>query len=103
MINENEKLFIEYWEKNRLKQNSLVYQLLTGLPVGLLFALPIFLILFSGRWWHKRADMVANSQMNPWVLTLAVFIIAVFVAILFKKHRWDMREQQYLELKAKAK
>ena len=32
---------------------------------------------------------------------IAVVIIVVFVAIFYKRHQWDMKEQQYLEMKAK--
>lgn len=97
-MEERERLFVEYWEKKRLKEKDPVFQLLTGLPIGLLFSLPIMFILFTGRWWYKRADMIANSRMNPWVLSIAVFLIAVFVAILYKRHQWEMKEQQYKEI-----
>ena len=101
MLNQKEKLFVEYWEVNRMKENNLLYQVLTGLPIGLLFALPIIFILFTGRYWFKRADMVANSSLSPVILIIAVFIIALFVAVLYKRHQWDMKEQQYKQLKAK--
>ncbi len=45
--------------------------------------------------------MVANSQMNISAVLGAVFFIAIFVAILYKRHRWEMKEQQYNELKRK--
>jgi hypothetical protein len=76
-------------------------QLLIGLPVGALFGIPIILMLISGRFWYRRADMEANSHLNPLVLIIAVVIIIVFVAIFYKRHQWDMKEQQYLELKSK--
>jgi membrane protein YdbS with pleckstrin-like domain len=76
---------------------------LTGLPIGLLFALPIIFILFTGRYWFKRADMVANAELNPVLLVSAVLIIATFVAVLYKRHQWEMKEQQYKELKVKEK
>jgi hypothetical protein len=101
MLDQKEKLFVDYWEVNREKESSLLYQVLTGLPIGLLFALPIILILFSGRYWFKRADIVANSQLSPFVLIVAVVLIAGFVAVLYKRHQWERKEQQYLELKAK--
>ena len=101
MLDQKEKLFVEYWEVNRMKEKNLLYQLLTGLPIGLLFALPIIFILFTGRYWFKRADMVANSALSPVILIAAVFIIALFVAILYKRHQWDMKEQQFKQLKAK--
>jgi hypothetical protein len=101
MLDRKEKLFVEYWETNREREKNILYQLLTGLPIGLLFALPIMFILFTGRYWFKRADMVANSELNPVLLVSAVLIIATFVAVLYKRHQWDMKEQQYKELKVK--
>lgn len=101
MLNEQEKLFLVYWEANRLKEKKLFKQLLIGLPIGVLFGLPVIIILFSGKFWYKRADMVANTQLNPFVLVAAVIMIIVFVAIFYKRHQWDMKEQQYLEIKAK--
>jgi hypothetical protein len=101
MLDRKEKLFVEYWETNREREKNILYQLLTGLPIGLLFALPIIFILFTGRYWFKRADMVANSELNPVLLVSAVLIIATFVAVLYKRHQWDMKEQQYKELKVK--
>jgi hypothetical protein len=43
--------------------------------------------------------MVANSQMSVGVLLSAVLAITIFVAVLFKRHQWEMKEQQYQELK----
>jgi hypothetical protein len=102
-MTEREKLFVEYWEKHRLREKSLGYQILSGLPRGLLFALPIILILLTSRFWYQRADMVANSQMSAIVLMVAVLLIAVFVAVMYKRHQWEMKEQQYLEIKARNK
>jgi uncharacterized membrane protein len=101
MITEQEKRFIEYWEANREREKKWTTQLLIGLPVGLLFAIPVVLILLSGRLWYKRADMVANSELNPLVLGVCVMVIVAFVAIFYKRHQWDRKEQQYLEFKAK--
>jgi hypothetical protein len=101
MLDQREKIFVEYWELNRGKEKKLLYQLLTGLPIGLLFALPIIFLLFTGRYWFKRADMVANAELSPVLLVSAVFIIAAFVAVIYKRHQWEMKEQQYKELKVK--
>src|SRR5687768_8682526 len=101
MLNEQEKAFVRYWEANRLNEKKFARQLLVGIPVGLLFSLPVFLILFSGRFWYKRADMLANTKLNPWVLIVAIFLITAFVAVFYKRQQWDRKEQQYLELKAK--
>ena len=103
MLNEQEKMFLEYWEANRLKEKKIMKQLLIGLPVGALFGLPVIFMLFSGRFWYKRADMEANSHLNPFILLSAVIMIIIFVAIFYKRHQWEMKEQQYLEIKAKEK
>ena len=103
MLEDKERLFIDYWELNREKEKKVVYRLLTGLPVGLMFAAPVFLALFSSQFWFKRADMVAHSSLSSVVLMLAGVLIAAFVALFYKTHQWEMKEQQYLEFKAKQK
>ena len=101
MDSEQERLFIQYWEANREREGKLLTQLLFGIPVGMLFSLPVLVILISAKLWYKRADMEANSSLNPIVLISAVVIIAGFVAVFYKRHQWDMKEQQYLEFKAR--
>jgi membrane protein YdbS with pleckstrin-like domain len=101
MLTENEKQFVKYWEENRLREKSWQYQLLTGLPWGLLFSLPIIVLLMTARLWYKRAEMQANSMVSPTVLIIAVLLIALFVAFFYKHHRWEMKEQLYQALKAR--
>jgi hypothetical protein len=101
MLTETEKAFLKYWEENRLREKKVNKQLLLGLPIGLLFAVPVLILLFSGKFWYQRANMEANSQSSPIVLIIAIICIAVFVALFYKRHQWDQREQHYLELKAK--
>src|SRR5215213_2460146 len=98
-LNEAEKEYIEYWERNRLREKKLLNQLLIGLPLGILFAAPVLLNLFSR--WYIRADMQANAQMNPMVVLIAVLMIVVFIAIFSRRHKWEMKEQQYREFIAK--
>jgi len=100
MLTQEEKDFMEYWEQNRDKQKKIVKQFLLGIPVGLLFAIPIVLNFLSG--WYKRAMMISNTQeFNPGVLLIALLLIVGFIAIFSRKHRWDQNEQHYQELKAK--
>jgi len=103
MLTEDEKQFVAYWEAHRDNEKKLLRQLLIGIPVGLIFAVPILIMLFSGKIWYKRADAVANTQLNPVVLIIAVIVITAFVAVFYKRHQWEMREQHYKELKAKEK
>ena len=103
MVTEDEKKFIEYWETNREHQSKFMTQLISGIPVGIFFSVPVLIILYTGRFWYKRADMLINTQLNPLLMGIAIFIIAVFVAVFYKRHQWEMKEQQYLEFKNKEK
>lgn len=101
MLNERERQFVQYWEANRLREKQWQQQLVAGIPIGLLFALPVLAIIFTGKLWYKRADMLMNTMINPYVLIIAVFVITVFVSIFYKRHQWDMKEQYYRQLKAR--
>jgi len=103
MLSDDEKRFIAYWEAHRETEKKLLRQLIIGIPIGLIFAVPILIMLFSGKIWYKRADAVANTQLSPLVLIIAIIVIAAFVAIFYKRHQWDMDDQRYKELKAKEK
>ena len=103
MITESEKRFITYWEANRVKEKNSVRQLFVGIPIGMLFAIPILVVLFSGKHWYKRADAVAQTKFSPLVLIIAVILIVAFMAMFYKRYQWDQHEQQYLEFKAKEK
>lgn len=101
MLTDKEKMFLDYWAKNRDRQKKLLYQLGVGLPLGLVLGAVIMANFFSG--WYKRAEMIANSQFNPVVLYIAVLLIAVFFAVFSKKFQWDQQEQRYKELLHKQK
>jgi hypothetical protein len=100
MLTQEEKDFLHYWEQNRDRQKKVFRQFLVGIPVGLLFVIPIVINFTSG--WYKRAEMEANTQdFNPMVLLIALLLIVGFTAIFYRQHRWDMYEQRYRELLAK--
>jgi hypothetical protein len=98
-LSDQEKQYIEYWEKNRLREKKLLNQLLIGLPLGILFGAPVLINLFTG--WYKRADMEVSTRLNPIVLIVAILLIIAFVAIFSRRHKWEMKEQQYREFLAK--
>jgi membrane protein YdbS with pleckstrin-like domain len=100
-ITEEERKFLVYWEAQRNKERKLTNQLMFGLPIGILFSVPLIINFFMGKFWYKRADAVGISQFNPTVLVLAVLLITVFVALLNRRFRWEKLEQQYLEIKVK--
>ena len=99
MLSEKEKEFIEYWEKNRLKEKSILKQFFPGIPIGLALGAAILLMLDSG--WYERANMIAQAQSNPVVLFIAIAGIVAFTGFFYKKFRWEMNEQAYKELKLK--
>jgi hypothetical protein len=100
MLTEEEEAFIKYWKVNRDKQKRTFRQFLLGIPLALLFVIPISLNFFSG--WHKRAKMMSNtSDFNPGVLLLALVLIVVFIAIFSRKFKWEQYEQRYIELLAR--
>jgi uncharacterized membrane protein len=97
MLTKEETAFILYWEKNRSRQKKLFRQFLVGIPIGLLFVIPIAINFSAG--WYKRADMEANSpDFNPVVLLVALLLIVGFTAIFWQRHKWDQYEQRYREL-----
>ena len=97
MLTKGETAFIDYWERNRLRRKKVVKQFLLGVPIGLLFAVPIVINLFSG--WDKHADMEANrADFDPRVLFVALLLIVGFTSIFWQRHKWDQYEQRYREL-----
>ncbi len=99
MLTPEEERFLVYWKTNRTRGQSLFRQLLPGLSFGLIMGVAILLNYVFG--WYTRANMVANSQSTPIVLVLALFLIVIFCSIFFKRHKWEMNEQHFLELKYK--
>jgi len=100
MLSKEEEAFIEYWKANRDKQKRIFRQFLMGIPMALLFVIPICINFFSG--WYKRAAMISNtSEFSPGILLLALILIVVFIAIFSRKFKWDQYEQRYNELLAR--
>ena len=100
MLTQRDKDFIRYWEANRLRRKKVVRQFLIGIPIGLLFVIPIVINFSSG--WYRRADMEAHSSdFNPVVLLVALLLIVGFTAIFYQRHQWDQYEQHYRELLAR--
>jgi len=101
MLTIEENKFINHWAKYREREKNILRQIFFGLPFGLLLGIGVLILLESG--WYERANMVANSQSNPWLLVIAIIAIAVFTGIFYKKYKWEMNEQRYLELLIKKR
>lgn len=98
MITAQEKLFIDYWEANRDSQKKIFYQLAWGLPLGLVFALPVLLsVIFHD--WYKSMIFISGTQIT--LIMITILGIAVFFALFRMKFRWEENEQRYKELKFK--
>ena len=100
MLTKDEKFFLEYWEKSRDKEKQFLRQLAIGLPMGLVFALPVLLVvIFHG--WYKNMIYISDSQII--VIIIGVLSVAIFFSIFRGKFKWEHNEQLYKELKFKEK
>ena len=100
MLTDDEKRFCEYWEKNRDRNKKFSTQLATGLPIGLIFALPVLLaVIFHD--WYKNMIYISQSQLI--VIMIGVLFVALFFAVFRNKFKWETNEQLYKELKFKEK
>lgn len=100
MLTKDEKLFLEYWEKNRDKEKKIFRQLAYGSPWGLVFSLPILLLVIFDDW-YKNMIPISKSQMILIIIT--ILAIAVFYALFRMRFKWESNEQLYKELKFKEK
>ena len=98
--NDNET-FLARWSENREKEKTSFRPFMIGLSAG--FALGVSVIAAMESGWYERANMEANSKMNYLVLLLAILSISLFMAFIYRKFRWEMQEQRYMELLAAKK
>ena len=103
MISEKEIVFLRYWERNREIENTFVSKLTRGLPMAVLFALPIILLvvvvkLFIPDWYMK----ISGTSPGTFVTAVIAMIgVVLFYAYFRMQYKWEMNEQLYQELKAK--
>lgn len=96
MLSAEEKKFLEYWEKNRDRENKWTRKISYGAPWGLVFALPMLLaVIFHG--WYKNMIPITRGQIV--LITITVIGIAIFYAYFRQQFRWEHNEQFYEELK----
>lgn len=100
MLTEEEKRFLAYWEENRDRKNNLRGQLAAGLPLGVVLAAGIFIAYFSG--WYKRAAMMIRlSASGVLVVLTGLVAIVLFVVVFSARHKREMNEQRYREIKSR--
>lgn len=103
MLSKKEEDFMRYWEANRQSKKKVIHYLYAGMPLGVVLVIAVFVNFFSG--WYKRADMVLRTEDKSFIIVLlvAALLIVSFFVIFSARHRWEMNEQHYLELKKKIK
>jgi hypothetical protein len=93
--------FMEWWARNRERRRRLGYGLWIGLPTGCILALPIFLNFLAGRFWYRRADAVGSSQFEPFLLVVAVALIAGFTGWMHARMQWERNEERYRGIRSR--
>ncbi|MBV9987375.1 MAG: hypothetical protein JO301_06830 [Chitinophagaceae bacterium] len=99
MLSPEEEQFLLYWKQNREKQRKSIRPFLVGMSAGFALGAAVMIVLSSG--WYERANMEANSRLSAIVFLLAIVVISFFLALFYRKFRWEMMEQRYLELQAR--
>lgn len=105
MLSTEEKDFLKYWEENREPHRSFISKLTRGLPMAMLFGLPILLLIvviyfLSPEWYTKVSSALAGSVS---IIVIAVLLAILFYAFVRMHFKWEMNDQLYKELKQKEK
>ena len=104
MLSAKEKEFMAYWEKERARHNSVPARLIAGLPMAILFCIPILLLitavyLFLPEWYTRVSNSMAGAMTT---IVIALIICILFFSYFRMQYKWEMNEQLYKELKQKA-
>ncbi len=105
MLTEKELAFITYWETYRIPHSSFTSKLLRGLPMAMMFGLPIILFILSVYiyfpvWYTK----ISSTTPGTFVTIIIAVLICIFFFSYFRMHfKWEMNEQLYKELLYKQK
>jgi membrane protein YdbS with pleckstrin-like domain len=100
MITDDEEQFMQYWEANRMRRKRGIRQLAIGLPLSVVLVFAIFANFLSG--WYPRAEALFRADTSIiFTVLIAVLAIVVFTTIFSIRHKWDINEQRYQELKGR--
>lgn len=105
MLSEKDKKFMSYWEEDRERQSKFFAKLTAGLPMAIIFCVPILLFIasvyfFLPEWYTKVSNNMRGSLVT---IVIAVFICVLFFAYFRMQFKWEFNEQLYKELKQKSK
>ena len=101
MLSKENEAFMAFWIRNRDKEKTSFRPFFIGLSSGFGIGIGVIVLLESG--WYTRANMVANSMLSSVVLLVGILLTSFFMAFFYRKFRWEMQEQRYLELLAAKK
>ena len=92
---------MEHWEMVREKESHFLSKLGRGLPMAMLFGLPIILSLVAvyllSPEWYAKISQAASGVLGTLIVAV---VITIFFFSYFRMHfKWEMNEQLYLELK----
>ena len=103
MLTEKDKQFIKRWEAVREKESSTRAKLMNGLPMAVLFSLPILFFIalvyfFFPDWYTKVSNRLSGSLVT---IVIAIVGCIIFFAYFRMHYKWEMNDQLYQELKIK--
>ena len=103
MITEKDKAFLRYWEQNRDFENTFKRKLSGGLPMAILFGLPIILLIVVIRIflpdWYMKISSTSSGMF--FTAVVAMIVVVLFYAYFRMQYKWEMNEQLYKEIKSK--
>ena len=103
MLTDKENVFLQYWHSKREELEKPMSKLLRGLPVAILFTLPILLLvavvyIFLPEWYTKVAPKHAGTFS---AIMIALIICVLFVSYFRMQFKWEENEQAYQDLNRK--
>jgi len=103
MLTQKETQFLVYWQRNRDAEATFTSKLLKGLPVAILFVLPILLVvlvvyIFIPEWYTKVAPKDKGTFS---VIFIALTLAVLFISFFRMQYKWEANEQIFNELKQK--
>ncbi len=105
MLSEKEIKFLRHWETTREKERSFVSKFVRGLPMAILFGLPILfsiaLVYFLSPEWYTKISQAAAGSSG--IILFSVFIFIGFFSYFRMHFKWEMNDQLYQELKKKER
>ena len=133
MLTKTDEDFIRRWEVERHASTGFIQKMLAGLPVAMLFGMPVIILMFlvqyfSPQWFDKASQVTQQTQGGQRIIskeftdnpdwynqvtqfstgTFISILLAVVFAILFfayfrASYKMELNEQLYRELKEKQR